>query len=189
MARKLLDHRMSEPISPLIDVVVNALAAIFIILMIYMVVFRPGEKPIPPFQLAKEKFESGDFLSYPVESFANPAETSKRLDSIALEHKQIESTYPYIFVVGHANSKDDPTAVDKTEPARLERNWNFAGRRAALIAKEIQKRLTELQREKIVLVSAGEFDKQDPANPLGQENAWVEVVFGRDWKPPSHKAR
>ena len=41
MPRKLLDKRFSEPVSPLIDLVVNALAAIFIILMVYMFVARP----------------------------------------------------------------------------------------------------------------------------------------------------
>jgi len=43
MAKKLFDNKLSEPISPLIDVVVNALAAIFIILMIYMIVVRPSD--------------------------------------------------------------------------------------------------------------------------------------------------
>jgi hypothetical protein len=187
MARRLLDHRMSEPISPLIDVVINAFAAIFIILMIYMVVVQPKD-PVPPFKLAEAKFESGDFLPYPVVAMSDKTETSRRLDAMTQEYKRIERDYPYIFVVGHANSKDDPTASDKSEPARLERNWEFAGRRAALIAKELQKRLGP-QREKIVLVSVGELDQRDPTDRMSQKNAWVEVVFARDWKPPSHQTK
>jgi NAD(P)-dependent dehydrogenase (short-subunit alcohol dehydrogenase family) len=188
MAKKLLDHRMSEPISPLIDVVVNALAAIFIILMIYMVVVQPRKsEAIPPFKLAEAKFESGDFLSYPVVGLSDKQETSKRLDRMAQQYNQIAREYPYIFVVGHANEKDDPTAPDKTDAARWERNWNFAGRRASLIAKELQKRFTEQQAGRIVVVSSGEFDKRDPIHPLSQENAWVEVIFGREWKPPSYQ--
>lgn len=185
MGRKLLDDQMSEPISPLIDVVVNALAAIFIILMIYMVVVQPRQ----PFKLAKTKFESGDFLANPVVALSDKVETSKRLDQMVQEYREIAHDYPHIFVIGHANDKDDPTAADQTEPARWERNWNFAGRRAALIAKELQKRLTGEHSERIVVVSAGEFDKRDPAHPVSQENAWVEVVFGREWKPPSYQNR
>jgi len=192
MARKLLDHRMSEPISPLIDVVINALAAIFIILMIYMVVVQPrrkAEESEEVFKLASQRFEAGDFLPYPVAELVDKAGTNSRLSAIAQEYRQVEQGYPYIFVVGHANSKDDPRALDKSEAARLERNWNFAGRRAALIAKELQKHLTEQQRDRLVIVSAGEFDKRTPKEPLGQENAWVEVVFGKEWKPPSYQGR
>lgn len=42
MAKKLFDDRPGEPISPLIDVVANGLAAVFIILMIYIVVVQPN---------------------------------------------------------------------------------------------------------------------------------------------------
>lgn len=44
MARKLFDGGISEPVSPLIDIVINALAAIFTILMIYIVVVQPAER-------------------------------------------------------------------------------------------------------------------------------------------------
>lgn len=47
MRRRLSDLRLSEPISPLIDVVANAMVAIFIIMMIYMVVIRPDQPPPP----------------------------------------------------------------------------------------------------------------------------------------------
>ena len=45
MARKLFDDRLESPISPLIDVVMNGLAAMFILLMIYAV-FVPTPKPV-----------------------------------------------------------------------------------------------------------------------------------------------
>lgn len=48
MPRRLLDDHMTEPISPLIDVVVNGLAAIFIFLMIYIAVMPPGGSPPEP---------------------------------------------------------------------------------------------------------------------------------------------
>lgn len=184
MARKLLDHRMSEPISPLIDVVVNALAAIFIILMIYMVVVQPKEGFVPA-----GKFEAGDFKQYPVAELVDLVKSTKDMDAIAQQYKGLELEFPHIFIIGHANSSDALEATDRSEQARLERNWNFAGRRASLIAKELYKRLTEKQRERIVVVSTGEFDKRDPSKPTGQENAWVEVVFGKNWKSPSGQSK
>lgn len=184
MARKLLDHQMSEPISPLIDVVVNALAAIFIILMIYMVVIQPKEGFV-----SAGKFEAGDFKPYPVAELVNMVKTNNDLDAIAEQYKRVEREFPYVFIIGHANSNDALNASDRSEQARLERNWNFAGRRASLIAKELQTRFTETQRERIVVVSTGEFDKRNPNEPRGQENAWVEVVFGKNWKPASHQVK
>lgn len=184
MARKLLDHRMSEPISPLIDVVVNALAAIFIILMIYMVVVQPEEG-----FLSAGKFEAGDFKKYPVAELVDITKSTKDLDAVAQKYKELEGKFPHIFIIGHANSSDAREADDRSEQARLERNWNFAGRRASLIAKELYMRLTEEQRERIVVVSAGELDKRNPDKPTGQENAWVEVVFGKNWKSPSSQTK
>jgi hypothetical protein len=69
----------------------------------------------------------------------------------------------------------------------LQRNWDYASRRAALIAALIQEQLTEEQRDRVVVTTTGEFDMRDPSNPLSQENAYVEVVFGRAWKPPSRR--
>jgi len=43
MARKLIDNNGSGPLSPLIDVVMNGLAAVFIILMIYLMFARPTQ--------------------------------------------------------------------------------------------------------------------------------------------------
>ena len=49
MKRRLSDQGLGEPISPLIDIVANGMAAIFIILMIYMVIIPPVR---PPAELA-----------------------------------------------------------------------------------------------------------------------------------------
>jgi large repetitive protein len=48
MTRKLCDESLGEPISPLIDVVMNGFAAMFIILIIFLVVFRGRDEPPPP---------------------------------------------------------------------------------------------------------------------------------------------
>lgn len=48
MARKLSDESLGEPISPLIDVVMNAFAAMFIILIIFISVFHRRDEPPPP---------------------------------------------------------------------------------------------------------------------------------------------
>lgn len=53
MARKLFDDTISSPISPLIDVVMNGMGAMFIILMIYLVIVRPG-KPSEPLKFLAE---------------------------------------------------------------------------------------------------------------------------------------
>lgn len=47
MKTRLFDDRNEGPISPLIDVVMNGMAALFIILMVYMFVFPPCSKPEP----------------------------------------------------------------------------------------------------------------------------------------------
>lgn len=47
MGQKLLDSDESQLISPLIDVVANGMAAIFIVLMVYMILVRPAEERTP----------------------------------------------------------------------------------------------------------------------------------------------
>ena len=48
MPGKLLNRRMTEPVSPFIDVVVNAFAAVFIVLVIYVILVQPRNEPPPP---------------------------------------------------------------------------------------------------------------------------------------------
>jgi hypothetical protein len=54
MAKKLFDDNASSPISPLIDVVMNGMGAMFIILMIYLVVMRPGDDTPEPLKFLAE---------------------------------------------------------------------------------------------------------------------------------------
>ena len=48
MRRRLLTDRIESPISPLIDVVINAFAALFIMLMIYLILTKPCSCPDDP---------------------------------------------------------------------------------------------------------------------------------------------
>lgn len=64
MASKLFEEKLDSPISPLIDVVLNGFAAIFVILMIYILAVRPSEEifllkniqPNPAFSLVEYSF-------------------------------------------------------------------------------------------------------------------------------------
>lgn len=139
------------------------------------------------FKAASLYFSAGDFKTYPVTELVDKEGAKNRLRLIVQEYQKFEHEYPYLFIIGHANKRDVPNAEDKTERARLERNWVFAGRRAAVIAGEFQQLLTQQQRERIVLVSTGEFDKRVTAVPESPENAWVEIIFGKEWKPPARQ--
>lgn len=134
------------------------------------------------FRVASDSFSAGDFKSKPFKELVNREGVRKRLAKIAQEYNGLKKDFPYIFVIGHATEIDDPTASDKSVSAKLVRNWNFAGERAALISGIFQAYLNSEDKEKLIVVSTGEFDKRDPSVP--EANAWVEVVFGADWKPP-----
>jgi hypothetical protein len=140
------------------------------------------------FRLSQAFFPAGDFEIRPVTQLVDPAQTQQKVVRIIEEYRATEKEFPFIFVVGHSNEIDDPDAVDKSYGARLQRNWEYAGRRAAAIADLIQTHLTSKQREKIVVTTTGEFDLKVPSDPYSPENAWVEVVFGKEWKRPSHEA-
>jgi hypothetical protein len=139
------------------------------------------------FRLSGEFFPAGDFQFKPVTKLTDLEHTRMKVNEIVREYQTSQAQFPFIFVVGHSNQIDDPAAEDKTYGARLQRNWEYAGRRAGVIADLIQANLTAEQKEKIVVMSAGEFDLRAPADPFAEENAWVEVVFGRDWKLPAQK--
>ena len=135
------------------------------------------------FKAASVPFDAGVFRTPQVEEPDNKEEMKKRISIIKQEYQSRKDEYSWIFIIGHANSRDIKQVT--TEAARMKRNWDFAGRRAAVVARELQAQLEPHQREKIVIVSTGEFDKKNSANPLAAENAYVEVVFGKQWKPPS----
>ena len=139
------------------------------------------------FRLAGEIFPAGDFEVRPVTQLTHPEETKLKIDKIVEDYRANHSDFPFIFVIGHSNEIDDPDAVDKSYGARLQRNWEYAGRRAAVIADLLQAKLTDEQRQRIVVTTTGEFDLKVPSEPHSQENAWVEVVFGREWKPPARR--
>jgi flagellar motor protein MotB len=137
------------------------------------------------FKLASIYFSAGDFAVYPVTKLTDEARTRSMIQSIAQEYTLSQADLPFIFIIGHSNKIDDPRAIDKSYGARLQRNWEYAGRRAGIVASLLQEYLADEQKEKIVVVSSGEFDLRDPGDPISQENAWVEVVFGKEWKIPS----
>lgn len=47
----------------------------------------------------------------------------------------------------------------------------------------LQELLTEEERNRLVVCSAGEFDRR-VSDPKSDKNAYVEVFFGKEWKPP-----
>src|SRR5262249_10520752 len=141
------------------------------------------------FKLAADSFSAGDFYAKPVDKPVDPAKTSARAHKIVQDYNQSQREFPYIFVIGHSNRLDDPEALDKTYGARLQRNWEYAVRRAGVIASLMEQYLTDAQKDRLVVVTTGEFDLKLPSKPNSQENAWVEVVFGKEWKPPTRTTR
>lgn len=146
---------------------------------------RRAEQNKGDFEPATEKFPAGDFLENPVTKLADDQDAKSKVEKIIQQYK---SEYPYIFVIGHASNKDALVAEDRSEGARLQRNWKYAGMRAAVIANLLQERLPSTQRDKIVILSTGEFDQKVPEKPDSSENAWVEVIFGKKWKLPASQS-
>lgn len=136
------------------------------------------------FRLASVSFSAGDFHARPVTKLVDVDKTNKKLRLIVQEYDRIRLEFPYIFVIGHSSQRDDPSAEDKSESGRMQRNWMYAGRRAALIAAFLQQQLEPAQRDNLVVVTTGEFDLREQSNPMSQGNAWVEIMFGKEWKRP-----
>jgi uncharacterized protein (DUF927 family) len=135
------------------------------------------------FELASEYFPAGDFYLRPVTKLVDPQKTTQKIRLIIEDYKRLSKQFKYIFVIGHSNNVDDPNAEDKSYAARLQRNWEYAGRRAGVIAALLQEHLTDEQKDRLVVITTGEFDMKVPTEPNSQENAYVEVVFGKEWKP------
>lgn len=156
-------------------------------------------KPCPPppstkrdgghFVPASTYFTAADFHAYPVTRLVDRRATQVRIEKIVSEYRRLSAEYPYIFVIGHSSRLDDPHADDPSVEARRKRNLEYALRRASLITGLLQERLDESEIEHLVSVTTGEADLRNPADPLSQENAWVEVMFGKEWKPPSRHSR
>lgn len=156
-------------------------------------------KPEPPpktedhggsFKPATEFFTAADFHSYPVVRLVDPAGTKARIRRIMEDYRRVQGEYPFIFVIGHSNRLDDPRVGDRSDDARRKRNLEYALRRSAMIAGLIQEHLHDDQElDRLVAVSTGEADLRDRDAPLSQENAWVEVMFGKEWKPAVRRPR
>jgi hypothetical protein len=195
-----LDDLMSDDTNqfgPGTDLMISLLAVLLVIALITSHMYRQQmkinkdlqheaeQKQGGNFKLAAEFFTAGDFHPRPVTKLRKPEATKARIARIVEDYRSVDEQFPYIFVIGHSSTLDDPSAADQSTAARRQRNLEYALRRAALIAGLMQQQLTDRENEHMVAVTTGEFDLRDPANPLSQENAWVEVVFGREWKIPS----
>ncbi len=134
------------------------------------------------FRVSQKSFGAGDFDGNPYWKFINERDAMQRIDAIAREYESLKDRFPYIFVIGHANEINVSNPKDPSDPPRWELNWNFAGERAALVSRFLQQNLKPEDRDKLVVVSTGEFDKRDP-DPNSPANAWVQVIFGSHWKP------
>ena len=140
------------------------------------------------FRVASGSFSAGDFKAKPFRELLDKQGAVIKVQGIAREYEALKEKFPYIFVIGHSSERDDPNAIDKSPNARLVRNWDYAGQRAALISSLLQNYLKEEDKDKLVVVTTGEFDKRDPVY-LSQANAWVEIVFGAEWKAPAKEQK
>jgi hypothetical protein len=139
------------------------------------------------FKPAGEFLVAGTFEQNPYYKLKDPEMTEIQVQSIVEKYNALSGEYPYIFVIGHANEVGLEGKPDLTYEERLRYNWEFAGVRSAVIANLIQKHLSEEEKNKIIIVSTGEFDLKIPDAPESSENAFVEVFFGNEWKPQAYK--
>jgi hypothetical protein len=192
---KRLGELLSEDTNqfgPGTDLIISLLAVLLVMTIIASHLYSNEKKENDSrrggnFELASEFFSAADFYPRPVTRLIDPQKTAQKIKNIVGEYKRLPKEYKYIFVIGHSNQLDDPNAVDKGYFARLQRNWEYAGRRASVIAALLQEHLTDEQKNCLVVMTTGEFDLKVPSNPNSQENAYVEVVFGKDWKPSLRK--
>lgn len=177
----------SNQFGPGTDLMVSLLAVLLVMTLVTSQLYSreksKNEQVEGTFRVATESFLAGDFHSRPVTRLVDPGQTEERVRRIVQEYHAQE--FGYIFVVGHSNSTDDPHAEDPSPRARKQRNFEYAGRRAALIASMLEEHLTHEERDRLVVLTTGELDMRNPSHPESMENAWVEVVFGRDWKLPA----
>lgn len=134
------------------------------------------------FKAAPKVFDAADFKENPYWEFSDKALALAKVEEIARAYRSSRETYPYIFVVGHASRVDAVEAADRSATARMLRNWGYAGGRAAVVSSLLQGFLTDEDMDRLVVGSTGEFDRR-VSNPDAGENAYVEVFFGKEWKP------
>ena len=154
------------------------------------------KKGMGTFQISGICFEAASFMSIPTTRFVDIKKAKNKINKIVDKYLVYRDKYEYIFVIGHANKSDDPTAVDKSDSARIERNYIYAAKRAALVSKMIGNCLQEKNTTRytiknldkiLVIVSTGEYDLKNTEKPFSKENAFVEVIFGKTWKLPIKK--
>ncbi len=116
--------------------------------------------------VSEVSFEAGNFQRRPYREFIDEQVAREKIKAIAREYENVKAHYPYIFVIGHASEADMTNPADASPPAKWEHNWNFAGERAALVSRFLQQELSPEDHDKLVVVSAGEFDKKDPHTRL-----------------------
>lgn len=179
------------------DLTISLLAVLLVISLITSHLYRAEhdratrlqaemDGPGGNFRLSSEFFTAADFHPRPVTRLVDPRKTRARVARIVRDYRQSAGEYPFIFVIGHSSTLDDPDAKDRSVNGRRRRNMEYALRRAALITSLLQEELHESEVERLIAASSGEFDLKKPSSPTSQENAWVEVVFGREWKVPGH---
>jgi len=139
------------------------------------------------FKPAGEFLVAGTFKQNPYYELQDPPATEIEIQNIVEKYKNSSSEYPFIFVIGHANEVGLAGKPYLSYEERLKYNWEFAGARSAVIANLIQNHLSEEEKNRIIIVSTGEFDLKLPETPDAPENAFVEVFFGNEWKPQSYK--
>lgn len=137
------------------------------------------------FKVANDYFSAGHFKTNPVTDFTNEEQTRKLVEKIILEYRQLKHQFPFIFIIGHANYIEISSIEKRKYKSRAEANWVYAGRRAARIADLLTQHLTFEEKENVIILSTGEFDMKNPNDPTSEVNAWVEIVFGKEWKLPA----
>jgi hypothetical protein len=179
----------SNQYGPGTDLMVSLMAVLLIITFINSNLYQreKDKNKGGNFRVAGASFSAGDFKPKPFRELVDRKGAELRVAGIAKEYEALKKQFPYIFVIGHSSEMDDPNALDKSPAARQIRNWDYAGQRAALISSLLEDSLKDEDRDKLVVVSTGEFDKRNP-DGISQANAWVEVVFGTEWKRPAKEA-
>ncbi len=148
------------------------------------------EKAEGKFKLDVARFDDATFEQQKdTNKLTNPEKTKNEISHVIEKYKELNEQFPFIFVIGHANTMGK-FGEDLSDEERLVFNWGVAGERSAVIANLLQNELMESlfpkeSRNNIIIVSTGEFDLKDEENPTSAENAFVEVIFGKEWKSES----
>lgn len=207
MSRSLINED-SNQFGPGTDLVICLLALLMIMVMIVSFLYNSAKKDIKQletklgekkeelvklknelgknedegkFKLDIARFDNATFKQKPSKELTNPVETENQVSEIINKYSELSEEYPFIFVIGHANQASKIGEV-LTYEERLEFNWGIAGERAAVIANQLQKHLIPEQRKRIIIISTGELDLKNSDDTKALENAFVEVIFGKEWK-------